>query len=134
MADKEFLLYLQDCFDCCKPIFIALGDEVRLAIITALARTSLTGPPSPDSSLPKGLSVKEITNTTRLSRPAISHHLKILKNAGLVDSVQIGTSNIYHLTFDPSIELLYKLSAALYEIRKESGAPAPLAPVEKFIV
>ncbi|RGY97361.1 metalloregulator ArsR/SmtB family transcription factor [Clostridium sp. AM58-1XD] len=133
MADKEFLLYLQECFDRCKPIFIALGDEVRLAIITALARTALTGPP-PDPSHPKGLSVKEITNTTRLSRPAISHHLKILKNAGLVDSVQTGTSNIYHLTFDPSIEMLYKLSAALYEIRKESEAAAPFAPAEKFIV
>ena len=133
MADKEFLLYLQECFDRCKPIFIALGDEVRLAIITALARTDLTGPP-PDTSHPKGLSVKEITNTTRLSRPAISHHLKILKNAGLVDSVQTGTSNIYHLTFDPSIELLYKLSAALYEIRKESEAETSLSPADKSII
>ena len=130
MANKELLLQLQNCFDRCKPIFIAMGDEVRLTIITALAWTALTGyppgkleeepVPSADThtSRLKGLSVKEITNTTKLSRPAISHHLKILKNAGLVDSMQTGTSNIYYITFDATTDLLHGLATTLYEIRE----------------
>ena len=139
MADKELLLQLKNCFDQCKPAFIALGDEVRLTIVTALAWTALTGHPpgisseqaqdvsgltafpshrAGDTAAPvKGMSVNEITNTTKLSRPAISHHLKILKSSRLVDSVQIGTSNIYYLTFGATTDLLHQLTSILYEIK-----------------
>ena len=70
---------LQEAFHQCMPLFIALGDEVRLTIIEALA--------SPQPLGQHGLNVNQITEKTSLSRPAISHHLKILKEAGLV-SVQ----------------------------------------------
>ena len=39
---------------------------------------------------------------TSLSRPAISHHLKILKEAGIVDIRQEGTANYYYLTLRES--------------------------------
>lgn len=139
MADKELLRQLNACFNMCKPIFIAMGDEVRLTIITVLATEALTGRLSAGSSQspakasdscsfdqsqsppnrPRGLSVKEITNTTKLSRPAISHHLKILKNAGLVDSIQSGTSNIYYITFSDTRDLLYELTDTLYKIKAQ---------------
>ena len=139
MADKELLRRLNSCFNMCKPLFIAMGDEVRLTIITVLATEALTGRYSAESSQvsakspdfgsfdnntlpkrPKGLSVKEITNTTKLSRPAISHHLKILKNAGLVDSVQVGTSNIYYITFSATRDLLHELTETLYKIKVQN--------------
>ncbi|MCD8121577.1 MAG: metalloregulator ArsR/SmtB family transcription factor [Clostridiales bacterium] len=82
---------LEAQFHHCMPLFIALGDEVRLRIIEVLTSAYLDGRPD-------GLNVNEITSQTSLSRPAISHHLKILKDSGLVAVRQSGTSNFYRLT------------------------------------
>ena len=65
MADSK---ELQELFHSCMPLFIALGDEVRLNIIEALCIASQNGHT-------EGLNVNEITRQTNLSRPAISHHL-----------------------------------------------------------
>ena len=65
-----------------------------------------------------GLNVNEITRRTSLSRPAISHHLKILKDAGIVGVRQEGTANYYYLTLRESnrrlMELGYRLEEFLY--------------------
>ncbi len=47
--------------------------------------------PRPSSTLPRSVPV---------SRPAVSQHLKVLKEAGLVRDVQVGTRRIYSL--DPA--------------------------------
>ena len=64
------------------------------------------------------LNVNEITKRTSLSRPAISHHLKILKEAGIVDIRQEGTANYYYLTLRESnrrlMELGYRLEEFIY--------------------
>ena len=96
---------LQPLFHDCMPLFISLGDEVRLTIIEALA-ASLT-------SSQGGLNVKEITEKTSLSRPAISHHLKILKNAGLIGVKRKGTFNYYFLTVDEPTTRLMELGNML---------------------
>lgn len=99
---------LQEQFHECMPIFIALGDEVRLFIIEALS-----------GALPfqeNGLNVNEITQQTNLSRPAISHHLKILKEAGLIAVRQVGTANYYYLTIERSTRKLMELGAGLEDI------------------
>lgn len=44
--------------------------------------------------------VGELMEEVRLSRPALSHHLRILKEAGIVDMFKIGTKNYYHLSGD----------------------------------
>ena len=115
---------LQELFRDCMPLFIALGDEVRLSIIGVLASSghddhetdiavSLNG--YRPSGVP-GMNVKEITEQTNLSRPAISHHLKILKDAGPGwRPAGKGTSNYYYLT----------LRTVTIELLKELG---PLAP------
>ncbi len=93
---KELDRQFQDCM----PLFIALGDEVRLNIIAALTRAVRTD-------RPEGLNVNEITRETSLSRPAISHHLKILKETGLVAVTQAGTSNYYRPTLtEPTRQLM----------------------------
>jgi len=106
-----------ELFKSCMPLFIALGDEVRLTIIEVLART--------DSFLTegctcignqaevRGMNVKEITDKTSLSRPAISHHLKILKETGLVSVRQEGTANYYFLTFGENTKKLCTLGQYL---------------------
>jgi len=54
-------------------IFKALGDETRLEILVTLAGREMC--------------VCDILDVFKLSQPAISHHLKVLKQAGvLVDS------------------------------------------------
>ncbi len=111
---------LQEQFHICMPLFIALGDEVRLSIIEALteeafSHSSAAGPVVFEE---HGLNVNEITQKTSLSRPAISHHLKILKDAGLVNIRQEGTANYYYLTLRDSNRLLmglgYKLEEFIY--------------------
>jgi len=41
-----------------------------------------------------------------LSRPAISHHLRVLRQAGLVRIRRRGTENYYSLTIDAALALL----------------------------
>lgn len=108
----------------CMPIFIALGDEVRLSIIEGLARAGLLYDDQGnhvanmgDNLKPrKGMNVKDITELTRLSRPAISHHLKILKDAGLISVRQEGTANYYYLTIGDSTKKLCSLGQYFQEI------------------
>ena len=64
----------------------ALGDPTRRAIFERLAR----GP----------LAVGELANGLPVSRPAVSQHLKVLKDAGLVTDHRDGTRRMYRL--DPS--------------------------------
>lgn len=52
-----------------------------------------------------------ITRKTNLSRPAVSHHLGILKDAGLIDVRREGTKNYYY--FDSDMKSIKKLIAAL---------------------
>ena len=117
-----------ELFRNCMPIFIALGDEVRLAIIEGLACISLYDDLGNDvtdiraglSIKPsQGMNVKEITEMTRLSRPAISHHLKILKEAGLVNVRQEGTANYYYLTISDSTKKICSLGQYLQELMNQ---------------
>jgi DNA-binding transcriptional ArsR family regulator len=61
----------------------ALGDPTRRAIFELLA----------DGPRPVG----EIARQLPVSRPAVSQHLKVLKEAGLVMDRQKGTKRIYQL-------------------------------------
>lgn len=111
---------LQEQFHACMPLFIALGDETRLAIIELLTEEAMTRsqPEGPIAFEQGAMNVNEITGRTSLSRPAISHHLKILKDAGLIDVRQEGTANYYYLTLRETnrtlMELGYRLEEFLY--------------------
>lgn len=72
-------------FIACRRAFIALGDENRQHIVIALLRNY------------GGLRVGELTACTNLSRPAVSHHLKILKDAGIVSMYKVGAMHFYHV-------------------------------------
>ena len=70
---KEFGKLASDFRDC-REVLIALGDENRLHLLYQMMITEN----------PMGIRVGEITKRTNLSRPAVSHHLKLLKDAGVV--------------------------------------------------
>ncbi len=84
------LTHLKNEFTASSDFLIALGDEKRQAIIVALLAEKACN----------GLRVPDLTEATNLSRPAVSHHLKILKQAKLVDYRQEGTKNYYYLSHD----------------------------------
>ena len=65
---------------------VALGDPTRQAIVELLA----TGPRA----------VGELAAELPVSRPAVSQHLKVLKDAGLVVDRPAGTRRLYQL--DPA--------------------------------
>lgn len=65
------------------PVLRALADENRLAIVLALAQ--------------RGRSVKELTEAVGLSQTLVSHHLRALREAGLVSVTAQGRSNLYAL-------------------------------------
>jgi DNA-binding transcriptional ArsR family regulator len=61
----------------------ALGDATRMAIFQKLA-----GGPT---------AVNELARTLPVSRPAVSQHLRVLKNVGLVTDSKAGTRRLYQL-------------------------------------
>jgi len=61
----------------------ALGDPTRRAIFEALAE--------------QPWAVGELANRLPVSRPAVSQHLKVLKDAGLVTDRKAGNRRVYQL-------------------------------------
>lgn len=54
-----------------------------------------------------GVRVGAITEKTNLSRPAVSHHIQILKDAGILKMRREGTKNYYY--FDADMDSLNRL-------------------------
>jgi len=78
------------------PILKALSDENRLTILLAVADHES--------------SVTELMSTTGLSQTLVSHHLKSLRENGLVIVTPVGRSNIYSLCCDAIAEPIALLS------------------------
>ena len=68
-------------------LFAALGDETRLSLVAALS----AGEPR---------SIAQLTGGSRLTRQAITKHLRVLENAGIVHSVRSGRESRF--AFDPA--------------------------------
>jgi DNA-binding transcriptional ArsR family regulator len=64
----------------------ALGDPTRRAVLKLLRR----GP----------MSVGDIAGKFEISRPAISQHLRVLKDAGLVTDTPVATQRLYEINRD----------------------------------
>ncbi|MFG2571360.1 ArsR/SmtB family transcription factor [Streptomyces sp. NPDC048481] len=110
--------------DCCAPlstapvdearaaglakIFKALGDSVRLRLLSMIASRS-----------GGEVCVCDLTPAFDLSQPTISHHLKLLRQAGLIDCERRGTWVYYWALPD----VLDRLSAFL-ATPEAAGAPA----------
>ena len=101
MDDYKLVEQLQENFLSSKKLLIALGDETRFHIVYQMMKMNKC----------IGVRVGEITKSTNLSRPAVSHHLKILKEAGIIKYREEGTMNFYY--FDPNIKDFNKLIETL---------------------
>ena len=87
-------------------VLIALGDENRQHLILEMMQMGNCS----------GVRVGEITEKTHLSRPAVSHHLQILKDAGILQMRREGTRNFYY--FDKEPESLNRLTAMLEHVKQ----------------
>ena len=71
--------------------FAALADPIRLDIVESLAIRSR--------------SVNELVGMFDVSQPAISRHLRVLREAGLVAVMPVGQSRVYRLDPTPLREI-----------------------------
>ncbi len=77
--------------------FSAIADPTRRQILTRLR----AGPET----------VGKLAENIPVSRPAVSQHLKVLREAGLVSVTPQGTANIYALNKDGFVEILRWIDA-----------------------
>lgn len=83
------LRQIAEGFRACRPAFTAIGDETRQLILLILLEGA-----------PEGIRVGEIAAKAHLTRPSVSHHLGLLREAGIVAMRREGTRNYYYLSAD----------------------------------
>jgi DNA-binding transcriptional ArsR family regulator len=97
--------------------FEALGDGTRRQILVLLSNAEMA--------------VGEIAAVLPISRPAVSRHLRLLKNAGLVAERSEGTRRLYHLQSDgiESIQTyllgVWGEAAARFQMLADNTTPEP---------
>lgn len=69
-------------------VFAALGDETRLSVLAKLANG-------------RALSIARLTAGTRLTRQAVTKHLRVLETAGVLRSVRVGRESRFKLEPKP---------------------------------
>ena len=75
--NKNYMRSLPKEWRAMAEVFVALGDEHRQRLMLTFEKG-------------ERLTVGQISEVSTLSRPAVSHHLKILRAAGLLDEEKIG--------------------------------------------
>ena len=94
MSERTYKLFKQ-----AEPSMTMLSDPNRQQILLDLCERPMT--------------VNQLTDKLNLSRPAVSHHLKLLLAADLVTVKQEGTERYYDNNLQPSIKLLRELADSL---------------------
>ncbi len=82
-------------------LFRALADPARVAILATLARSE------------HEVCVCDFTTGLDLNQSTVSHHLKILKDVGLLSSVRRGTWGYYSLARDAHVRLKAALASVI---------------------
>lgn len=93
---KRTLNILSECI----PVFTMLQDENRQQILMLLFDN-------------KEMSVTELKEQLSLSRPAVSHHLKLLLDSKLLKVTKNGKERIYSISMDSAVSQLKALLASL---------------------
>ena len=73
-------------------LFAALGDATRLSLVTTLSG----GEPR---------SIAQLTGGSKMTRQAITKHLRVLQNAGIVHAVRAGRESLFELDPQPLNQL-----------------------------
>lgn len=87
------------------PLFVAIGEPHRQHIILLLCEHQALG-------------VGALTKSLNISRPAVSHHLKVLLGARLIKMQRMGTQRIYSLDVRDGIAVLKQFVTAIEQSKK----------------
>lgn len=85
-------------------LFVALGDESRQKILLLVGDA-------------QRLSVGEIADKMGLSRPAVSHHIKLLRGSNLLAEHRVGVRRYYYPVFSTHIPTLRQLTTLLEKLQ-----------------
>ncbi|HAH62108.1 MAG TPA: ArsR family transcriptional regulator [Treponema sp.] len=102
---RDEIKKIREKFLICGPYMLTLGDEMRQRILLILAEAGTDG-----------MDVADITAKTHLSRPAISHHLKILKDTGMITSHKKGTQVYYFIYIQNVLDKLKDLLMSVQDL------------------
>lgn len=91
-------------FEECKDILLALGDTNLQHMILGMIKIGKCSE----------VRVHEIVEKTHLSRASVSHHLRVLKEAGIVKIRKEPTKNYYY--FDPDMKSVNMLIKVLQDV------------------
>ncbi len=91
-ANRRFLEVLNEGI----PFFQVLSDKYRQEIVVVLSEV-------------EEMNVSGIVERINLSRPAVSHHLKLLKQVGLVSAEKRGTEIFCSLTLKEPLTMLKEM-------------------------
>ena len=98
----------------CQEVLTALGDETRQHIICAMLEVERPGTRAVD-----------IAQRANLSRPTVSHHLQVLKRAGIVCARKEGPRIYYYLDPDQrAIHRLHELAGDILDVTSSVKATA----------
>lgn len=114
MTQQSKVQELANKFERNQKVLTALGDESRQYLLVTMMKMGKCD----------GVRALEVVEHCNLSRPAVSHHLQILKEAGILKSRKEGTKIYYY--FDRDMEALKSLVSALQlaiEITGEISEP-----------
>ncbi|WP_167630489.1 ArsR/SmtB family transcription factor [Listeria valentina] len=89
-------------------ILSVLQDEKRQQILVLLCRE-------------KQLTVNQITSLLPISRPAVSHHLKLMLDAGVLSVSQVGLERYYSSDLEDALDWLKELTRSLEEDLENKG-------------
>jgi DNA-binding transcriptional ArsR family regulator len=92
-------------------LFKLLADDTRLQILNYLLQR-------------EELNVRTLCELLKQSQPAVSHHLALLKMAGLIECRRDGKHNFYHLVpkrFQLYLETVFGQGEVTRKIRVEDG-------------
>ena len=79
-------------------VFAALGDKTRLSLIARLSAGQRS-------------SIAQLTERSRLTRQAVTKHLRVLERAGLVRSTRHGRESLFALDPEPMRQMQDYLSS-----------------------
>ena len=105
MIDKSEIKKTLKTFNSCVPFFIAMSDEYRQQLIMDIAEAGR-----------EGINVSNLSAKSNLSRPAISHHLKVLKDSGLIKPKKLGTQIFYQLNLSENFKTVSELITSMENI------------------
>lgn len=89
----KIIIDIPNAFKNTAAIFIALGDEHRQRILLTFEKG-------------EKLHILQIISTTTLSRTAVTHHLKVLHNAGVLSSEKSGKEVYFWINSNAIIEAI----------------------------